>query len=46
MEKELPPELELYLIKKYINQIRNLSQMLGHRATSWLKDAEDKLLLC
>jgi hypothetical protein len=42
-KKNIPPELSIYLTKKYLPQIKQLSQLLGGHAHSWLEEAEQTL---
>jgi len=41
--KEIPSELEVYLAEKYHNIIKQLSEMFGGHAASWLRRAEDTI---
>jgi len=39
-QKEMPPELGLYLANKYYSQIKTLSEVLGGHANQWRQEVE------
>ena len=42
-QKDIPPEVKVFLTKRHYEQIQTLSTMLGGRVTEWLADADATL---